>query len=254
MFKAYTYKLARSPLLYIGMIGVAILCCTEYLGGEFGIGSVQYHIAVFLGLAKYRKAIVVFGALPFAANFADEWTNSVTKDCVVRTGVKKYAAINVLICWFSAMLTVFGGMMLFMCFDSLFVPWTEVDTNPYGFIFEHFICEDRGEVYLMLITLVFAASCGMWAVMGMLLSVFFPNKYVAICSPFVASYVIERITMNFNDWFDLHDLALSYISYDYFDNDLLGFLYCVGLFAAIAAVCGVVFYIFFKKRVQNELT
>lgn len=254
MFKAYTYKLISSPLLYIGIIGAAALCCTEYLSGDFGIGSVQYHVSVFLGLAKYRKAIVVFGALPFAANFADEWTNGVTKDCVVRTGAEKYAAINLLVCWFSAMLTVFGGMMLFMCFDSLFVPWSEVDSNPYNLIFEHFLNEGNGVMYLLLVTLVFSAGCAMWAVMGMLLSVFFPNKYVAVCSPFISSYVIERITMNFSNWFNLHDIALSYIPYDYFGSDLLGLLYCVGLFAVVAAFCGGIFYIFFKKRLQNELT
>ncbi len=253
MFKAYTYKLLRSPLLYVGIIGVAVLCCTEYLDGDFGHGTVQYHVSVFLGLAKYRKSIAVFGALPFAANFADEWTSGVTKDCIARKGMKKYAAANLIFCWFSAILTVFLGMILFMCFDSLFVPWAKIDTNPYYFIFEHFIYEGKGEIYLMLTTLVFSSSCGMWAVMGMLLSVFFPNKYVAICTPFVASYVIERIAMNFSAWFNLHDLALSYIPYEYFGSDLLGFLYCVGLFAVVAAVCGVIFYIFFEKKVQNEL-
>lgn len=253
MFRAYTYKLLHSHLLYVGIMGIAILCCTKYLDGDFGRGTVQYHVAVFLGLAKYRKTIAVFSAFPFAANFADEWTNGVTKHCVVRKGIKKYTAANLMFCWFSAVLVVFLGMTLFMCFDSLFVPLTKIDTNPYTFIFEHFIFEGRGEIYLILTTLVFAASCGMWTVMGMMLSVFFPNKYVAICAPFVASYVVERITMQFPNWFNLHDLALSYIPYTYFGSDLLGFIYCVGLFASISTVCGIIFYFSFKKKVQNEL-
>ena len=253
MIKAYAYKLLRSPLLYIGIIGVAALCCTEFLEGDFGKGSVLYHIQVFLGVAKYRKSIAVFGALPFTANFADEWTSGITRECIVRKGIKKYAVANLMFCWFSAMLTVFLGMALFMSFDSIFVPFAKPDNNPYPFfIFESLIYNNRGGTYLLLTTLVFSASCAMWAVMGMLLSVFFSNKYVAICTPFVASYVIERLTMQFSAWFNLHNLAMSYIPFDYFGSDLLGFLYCVGLFAAIAAVCGVLFYDFLKRKVQNE--
>ena len=252
MIRAYTYKLLRSPLLYIGIIGIAALCCTEFLEGDFGKGSVLYHIRVFLGVAKYRKSIAVFGALPFAANFADEWTSGIAKECIVRKGIKKYAVANLLFCWSSAILTVSLGMALFMCFDSIFVPFTAPDYNPYTSIFESLIYNNRGGTYLLLTTLVFSASCAMWAVMGMLISVFFYNRYVAICTPFVASYVIERFTMQSSAWFNLHNLALSYIPFDYFGSDLLGFLYCVGLFAAIAAVCGVIFYNFLKRKVQNE--
>lgn len=252
MIRAYTYKLLRSPLLYIGIIGIAALCCTEFLEHNFGKVSVLYHVRVFFGVAKYRRAMVVFGALPFAANFADEWTSGIAKECIIRKGIKKYAMANLLFCWFSAILTVSLGMALFMCFDSIFVPFTAPDYNPYSLIFESLVYNNRGGTYLLLVTLVYSASCAVWAVMGMLMSVFFANKYVAICTPFVANYLIERFTDQFSPWFDLHNLARSYIPFDYFGSDLLGFLYCVGLFAAIAAVCGVIFYNFLKRKVQNE--
>ncbi len=255
MFRAYVYKLFRSPLLYVSILGIACLCSTEFLN-SFGYGSVVYHIEIFLGLAKYRKAVAVFGALPFTANFADEWTNGVVKECIIRRNIKKYAAANLLFCWFSTMLTVLLGMWLFMCFDSLSAPWNIVDNNPYAFIFEGLKYNGHEHLYLLLITSVFSADCAAWAVTGMLLSAFFPNKYVAICTPFVASYVIERITTALRSpWLDLYNLATSYIPASFFNgSDLLGFLYCVGIFAAIAAVCGIIFYFVVKRKVQNGLT
>lgn len=255
MFRAYTYKLIRSPYFYVGLIGIVILCCTDFIHNvRFGYDSVLYHVEIFLGLAQYRRALVLFAALPFVANFAEEWKSGVIKSCVTRIGIKKYAVTNVLFCWLTTIITAFLGLWLFMCLDSLFVPWSQISPNPPYCIFEEYINYGHGEIYLLFTTLIFAASCGMWAVMGMLMSVLFPNKYVAVCAPFAACYIVERLTMGLPNWFDLHWLALSYIPYDYFNNSFLGFLYCVGLFGIIAAVCGVLLCILIKRKVNNELS
>lgn len=252
MFRAYTYKLFSSPLLYIGIAGIFILCFTEFIDNDFFGKSVTYHIDTFFTLGQYRKVLAVFGALPFAANYADEWINGVTKECVVRIGIKKYAITNLIYCYLSAILTVFLGMWLFIGVFSLFVPISEPYNNPYYFIFGQFLHNNQGELYILLKTLVFSVSCGMWAVMGMLLSVFFTNKFVAVCTPFVASYVIERITEQFPGNLNLYYVSLSFVPYDDFGSDILGFLYCTGLFTALAILSGIVFYIYFKRRVQNE--
>ena len=253
MFNAYTYKLLRSPMLYVGILGVFALCCTNFIRDDFNYRTVLYHMQNFLDIGMYRKVLAVFGALPFTANFAEEWITGITKQCIVRSGVKKYAAANLLLCWFSSMLTVFLGMTFFMGFYSLFVPISEPYVNPYNFLFGQFLHNGHGEIFLLLRTLVFSASCAMWAVMGMLLSVFMPNKFVAICTPLVASYVIERITMQLPGDLNFWYISLSFVYHDTFGSDLLGFLYCVGFFAVIAAVCGMIFYVFLKRKVQNEI-
>lgn len=250
MFRAYIYKLLRSPLLYMGILGVMALCCTNFLTYGFFHGNVVYHVGMFLNMGVYRKAMAVFAALPFTANFVDEWTSGVAVHCIARKGIKKYAVANVLFCAAAAMLTVFLGMTLFSGLYSLFVPFYVYDGNPYGFIFGQFLSSGHGGIYLILRILVFSASCAMWAVMGMLLSAFLPNKYAAVCSPFVASYVIERITILFPADLNLWYLSLSFVT---FKSDLIGFLYCVGIFAAISAVCGIAFVYLVRKRVQNEI-
>jgi len=245
------YKLLRSPFLYIGIIGVTALCCTNFLTYNFNYGDVVSHVRNFLDVGLYRKALAVFGSLPFAANFAEEWVNGVTLQLVSRKGVLSYAAANAVFCAVCSMITVFAGMMIFSGLYSFFVPIYNPDGNPYNFIFGQFLKSGHGEIFLMLRSFVFSSSCAMWSVMGMLLSAVFPNKYVAVCVPFVASYVIERITINFPDKLNLWYLSLSFVT---FKNDLTGFLYCVGIFAAISAVCSAVFVRLVRKRVQNEIT
>lgn len=256
MIRAYTYKLIRSPMLYIGIWGAFFLCFTGFFTGEFVFGNrtVLYYMHDFIDFGIYRKALIVFGALPFTVNFADEWTSGVAKECIIRSGVKKYAAANLLFCWLSSLLTVFLGMTFFMGFYSLFVPLSESYSYSYFLLFGQFLQNGHGEIFLLLKTLIFSFSCAMWATMGMLMSVFFPNKFIAICSPFVLSYVIERATTLLPaDWnLDLQGISQSFVLTETF-GDLGGFLYCVGVLTIISAVCGVIFYICSKRKVQNEL-
>lgn len=250
MFKAYMYKLMHSPLLCVGIIGVMVLCCTNFLTYDFTRGTVVSHVQNFLDIGLYRKVMTVFGALPFTANFADEWTSGTTVNCIVRKGIKKYVTANILFCTATTMFTVFCGMMLFCIGYSFFVPVYIPNSNPYDFIFGQFLFNNQGDIYLTLRILIFSASCAMWSMTGMLLSALLTNKYVAICAPFVASYVVERITIQFPADFNLWYLSLSFVS---FKSDLIGFLYCFGIFIAISAICGYVFFYLARKRVENEI-
>ncbi len=252
MFSAYLYKLFRSPLTYFAIVGTVALCWTHVLlyHAPFS-GDVVYHVQLFLDLDAYRKVVPVFGALPFTANFADEWKSGVTGYCITRSGVKKYSAANVLFCAVSSLVTVFGGMMLFVWMYSFFIPLYDEYENPYTNLFGQLLIGGHGMIFIMLRIFVFACSCSMWAVMGLLMSAFMPNKYVAIAAPFVASYIVERITLQFPPKLNLWYLSLCATEWS---NDLIGFLYTVGIFAAISAACGVLFYMIVRKRVRNEIT
>ena len=92
----------------------------------------------------------------------------------------------------------------------------------------------------------------MWSVMGLVLSAFFPNKYIAISAPFVASYVVERIAMKLPEMFNLWHISLSYPIPN--QNPVAVFLYAIGLFALIITAFGIVFAAVVKRRVQNEIS
>lgn len=252
MTKAYLHKFLRSPSLYISVLGVTAVCATHFLRGDIALNSVVYQIDLFLSLDTYRKAICIFGALPFAANFAVEWNSSVTNGCITRRGVKKYAISNVVICALSSLLVVFVGMMIFCGVYSMFIPvYNSGDANmifpPYGV----FLSAGMPWLYIAAYSLVFAASCSMWAVMGMMLSAVFPNKYIAVSSPFIASYVVERISMQFPDKLNLWYLSLSRIT---IYNPVITVLYNAGVFASITVLCGIAFTSIVKRRVCGEIS
>ena len=250
MPRAYFYKLFRSPLFYIGIVGVVGVCSLRLLPSAFKGIDVLMEMEIIRSLDGYRKLFVILAALPFAANFSDEWNCMVTTGCIARTSARKYSVTNVVMCYVSALSTVFIGMMLFSViyssFYPLYYPGGGSDGSPYG------ILTSQGLPLLDLAatTFVFAASCAMWSVMGLMLSAFFPSKYIAICSPFVFSYAVERITMNFPDNIDLWFLSLSHTDW----KSLPAFLYANAIFAGISVVCGIVFTLTVKRRVQNGIS
>lgn len=252
IYRAQFYKLIRNPLFYVAIIATALLCATRLLPGKYGMrgADVYMEIGLLLDIATVRKMIAILGALPFAANFADEWTSRVTIGCISRCGTNRYAISNVVICFVSSLATVFLGMMLYAVALSFYIPVFVEDGNPLNLLGETLLRGGVPWVYIMYRLFTFAASCAMWSVMGMMLTSFFPNKFVGICTPFVASYVIERISMQLPPSFNLWYVSLGYLGWD---NIWLQFFYSVGLFAAIAAICGGVFMIMVKRRVQNEV-
>lgn len=247
MFRAYMYKLLRSPLLYISFVGTLLICLSK-LTFFLKAGDVAGEVDMLLNLNGVRKIMPVFAALPFAANFAEEWNNDIALSIITRSGVTKYTTANVLICFASGLVTVFIPIVLFAFGYSFSLPVSSDDYYqlPYG----AFVEQGLPFLYIICNAFVYAACSAMWAVMGLMLSAFFVNKYAAICSPLIAGYVIERFAMRLPDPLNIWYVSVSNLRWD---SALWQFLYSVGFFVGISAICGIVFTITVKRRVSNEI-
>lgn len=250
MLRAYMYKLLRSPLMWLGIFGSASLmvfamCCSSAMPAK----DVEMRLGLFLDVDVYRKIIAVFAALPFAANFADEWNNGVTNQLITRVGVKKYAVTNAAICFVTSFLAVFAGIMIFLIGYSFFYP-VYSEGNERAWPYAELLSSGLPWIYIILRTFFFSLNCAVWSMMGLMLSAFFPNKYVAICSPLIACYAVERITIQFPDIFNLWYLSLSINT---IGNSVFTFIYTFFIFAALSAVFAAVFVITVKRRTGNEM-
>lgn len=249
MLRTYFCKLFKSALFKVAVLGVVLVCFTRFTS-YIRSGNVYGQFDLLLCFDTLRKVIAIFGALPFAANFSAEWNNSTSNMYITRCGTVRYAVSNVIVTYVSSFITVLSGMLIFAALLSCFMPFCAVDEStlalPYGFLLQ----TSFPFLAIMLKAAVFAASCAMWSVMGLMLSAFFPNKYVALCTPFAASYIVERITIQFPAPLNLWTVSISMLNWD---NTVLLFLYSVGLFTAIAAICGIVFTLKVKRRVQSEI-
>lgn len=253
MFRAYFYKTIRSPLLYTGILGVIAVCFTMFnaFTPYIHYSSVIEEIEGFLIFDQIYKIIPVFAALGFTANFAEEWRSKAAMSAASRVGAFKYAASQVVICYLSAAVTVFFGMMIFAGIYSFFLPVYHDNGNPLSQPYGIFVEIGAPILEIAAVVAVFAVSCAAWCVMGLMLSAIFPNKYTAICAPFAASYIIERPTLSLPSPFNLWHIGSSMLQWK---SAFLQFIYSVGIYTAVAAVCGIIFVIVVKRRFSCEFS
>ncbi len=196
----------------------------------------------------FRKMFVLFGAVPFASNFAIEWNSKTITSCITRKNVVSYALNNVIVCFISAFAVVFSGIMLCVLIRMPFKPLFSGSNAlpPYG------VLSENGFPMLAMITIVFvySLSCAMWSVMSLAVTAFFPSRYIAVCAPFVLSYFIERFTKFLPGEFQLEPLSQSWSGW----SPLPAFLKAVIIFLTISLICAVIFVIKVKVRVENELS
>ena len=253
MLRAYLFKTIRSPRLYIGIFGVIAICFTMFnaFTPYAHYNSVIEEIEGFLIFDQMYKIITVFAALGFTANFAEEWKSKAAMFAVARCGAIKYASVQVVVCFLCAVVTVFSGMMLFAGIYSIFLPLYCDNGNPLSQPYGVFVEMGAPILEIAAVVMVFAVSCAAWCVMGLMLSAIFPNKYIAICAPFAASYIIERPTLSLPSPLNLWYIGSSMLQWK---NAFLQFIYSVGIYIALAAVCGIIFVIIVKRRFSCEIS
>lgn len=247
MIKAYFFKLTRSPAFYLSIFAAFAVSLYCMCFGVHEFADIVTDIDNLISFEFYRKMFVLFAALPFASNFADEWNSKAVVNCITRKNVASYALGNVAVCFLSAFAVIFLGIMLCVLVRMPFKPlFVDNPMPPYG------VLSESGFPMLsaVLIVFVYATSCAMWAVIGLAASAFFPSRYIALCAPFVFSYIVERFTKYLPGEFQLGPLSQSWSGWEPFP----AFFKSVTIFLIISLLCAVIFAVKVKRRVENELS
>lgn len=249
MFRTHFYKLLRSPSFYAAFL--MVLGLSLFSRVEQGYSNISSNISGLMMFMSYRKMYVIAAALPFTANFANEWNSGAITNCITRKSVIDYARSNVVVCYISSFVTVFAGMMGFVLIMSARMPmFDDLDLTHFLYTYDIFAVNGFPLLALTLRVFVFASSCAMLSVLGLMVSAFIPNKYIAVCAPFVFSYLIERLSTFLPERFSYRVLAYSCIV----DDPIFVFLWSNFVFIAVSAICGVIFTIAVRRRVENELS
>lgn len=248
MIRSYFFKLLHSPIFYLTPLAVCTISLYSVFYGVHTFVDILSEIDYLISFEFFRKMFVLLAALPFASNFANEWNSKTITNCVTRKNAVKYALDNAIVCFLSAFAAVFSGIMLCVLIRMPFKPlFSGSDpAPPYG------VLNENGFPLLtaVLIVCVYSLSCAMWSVMSLAATAFFPSKYIAVCAPFVLSYLIERFTKFVPGEFQLAPLSQSWSGW----KPLPAFLKSVIVFSVISLVCTAIFTAKVKVRVENELS
>jgi hypothetical protein len=259
-FRMSLLQVARSPLFYLAVIGVCALCffsVGQYMKESWkGIHnqSVLYFFDLFIGLSMYKKLVVLFTVIPYAASFCSDWNCQFIKPVVIRTGVSRYIWSKITTCFLSAFFAVWIGIMLFVALMSTIMPVMPVhqlQNMVAGSPFESLAYSPLPVLYLFAEATVYSLAAALWSVVGLTVSAYMPNRFVAIATPVIAGYLLENLSMNLPVWLNLYLLTRSANVLK--QGPAVSFAYFVFIFLLLSFLFGLVFSRQVRRRLRNEI-
>lgn len=186
--------------------GIVISLCFDSLGtlkatinnpliyGEYaGICVLYFYFnAISFGGVFSHYMFAILAALPFAASYSIEQQNGAVVYRILRSSKRNYCSTKILVSAISGGLTACIGCLLFILALSTYLPLIttrqvlELSTFPYGCTLSI-----GGGVPYFVISLYLAFLRGaLYSSVGMCVSAFLPNPYIAVCSPMIFEFFL----------------------------------------------------------------
>lgn len=151
-----------------------------------------YFNAISFGGVFSHYMLSILAALPFAANYSIEQQNGAVVYRILRSSKRNYCSTKILVSAISGGLTVCIGCLLFILALSTYLPLItsqkvlELSAAPYAYALSI-----GGGVPYFVISLYLAFLRGaLYSSVGMCVSAFLPNPYVAVCSPMIFEFFL----------------------------------------------------------------
>jgi len=206
----------RRAFLSSGFWMAAIAMCVLYY---MGIWNQIKFAEDFLYLFKYstdisglNPLITMLCVLPYTNSFCSDWNSQYSKFIVIRSGQENYSISKCIACALSSGCAISLGMILFFISS---IPWIKF-VSPVAANFQFFSTQTLGGSFLLhgqyslyflsYVYLAFLAGA-FWSVVGLCISAYIPNKFVALCTPFIAARILFFITAKFPVWLRLDKIT-----------------------------------------------
>lgn len=259
----YVRSLLKDPMFYLSVAGCAVIMAWGMVGQQLSWGwsfdkigrmlassGLDNAFDIMCNLSAFRKMFMAAACIPFTMIFGREIRSGYYKAIVVRSGRKKYVLTHGSMCFFTTAITAFIGMLFCMLIMSQFFPVMRNDAagNYTEGLIRWSASPDSCWLYFISKALVLSVSFGAWSLAGMILSVFSPDPFIAVCSPLVVSYILEFLTFDNKILPDLYNAALCNINEP---APLTAILKCLLIYFCAAGVLAAVFCFAADRRLKE---
>lgn len=255
-FKAISMDLQRSfcsPGFLIAVIGV---CIAYFLGAwdEIPYAKDILYLYKYSSMSSaFNMLTVLFCVLPFTTSFCNDWDSQFIRASVIRSGVDRYGFSKLIACAFSSGIAIALGTTLFILLLLLKVPLVFTSTDNFQFfatrtIGGSFLLNKQYIIYFAVnIYLGFLAGA-FWSVVGLCASTYMLNRFIALCTPFIAHYFLNLITYSFPIWLRLNVITQGRCI---LGGTLWSLVYITFLFCILTCGVGLLFIRNVRRRLAN---
>lgn len=251
VLKTDLYRAIFSYGFLIGASGsLLMLLCggIDMISSRSAVGAFEYSFA-------HNNAMLILIAADsfvYSASFSNEWNNGYFRPCILRTSPTIYALSKGVSTAIASGLSVMTGAALFMaglCVKQPQIMPYYYESNLY---FYGFLENVNHPFFFFWAYLIMFFLQGMFfSVLGLLITGYFTNKYVAYAAPVTLCYAINRFTteiMNWPAWTDPMRILTGKLNYL---PSVQHILIPIEVFGGMTIICTVWFVHVVKRRIAN---
>ena len=235
---------------------LCVLCSWKDLSLAFFRNNrtdVTYIFSMMMALGAFKNMILLAAAFPGAGSFCSDWNHQFIRPVCIRCGVRKYSHSKVVFCAGSVFLTVFLGMLLYVFLLVAFrIPL--LGENGKGVVdplYGPLLTGDFPLLYFLVKIFLLSVASAFWGIVGLLISSWIPNYFVAVSAPFISYYLLGEFGEYLPDFMNFRMLAYGY---DVVSQGIgVTMLYTVLFFGLFSFIVGKLFQRNMQRRVANEL-
>ena len=197
--------------------GISKAYFSEWVPQGFSFADLWY----FVYLASYFPYVLpLLAALPFSDSFVIDHSEGYLRYLVVRSKYRHYLAAKFLVNGLMGALMILIPLLCLYIFTNLTAPrgiypvntWQpNISGRPYGILLPFF--QAHPDVFILLISLLAALSGAVYSNLGLSISLFFPNRYLAWGAPtliyLVSDFITQRTHFFGPDWSPILSIAGS---------------------------------------------
>lgn len=238
---------------FAAALGITMVCYAGILNELRHASDLLYLFKYSTDSNGFNMLIVLLFVLPYTTCFCSDWNSGFIRLSIVRTGFNKYGFFKVLACALSSGASVALGLALYIL--SL-EPWIKlVDITASNFEFfsvrtlgGEFLLNGQYLKYFMVYIYLGFLKGAFWSVVGLCASAYLPNRFVALCTPFITYYVLSIATYRFPAWLRLNKIfdGLCIIK-----NTYITLIYATLLILSLITCVGLLFVRTVKRRLTN---
>ena len=239
------------------IIGVCATLAIYFFGSVGMMDNSTSAIMAFVNTYSYNNIIdLLFLSSTFAYSFSFsvEWQDGFFRHVVIRSNPSLYALSKCISTSISGGLSVALGTGIFMIYLCLFQPTVMPDVMTIDMeviVFKDVLSANHPILYFFAYLYIIFLQAMFFGLLGLTVSGYFPNKYVAYASPFILGFAMNQVanTLHFPNWMDPTKLALVRI-YNTSAGKLL--LVETAAFFTLITICTALFVGTVKGMIANE--
>lgn len=189
-----------SPWFFISVIGIII----SYFLGDWG--DLKYNLATqdvlsFMDISShigyFSELTILLSALPYAMSFSEDWNSQFIKSLIIRGGVFKYAVSKIITCIVSAITAILLGTSMLIVILATRIPLVSTISTNYKTFTEGtfgFLLVSGNHIMYFVIQIFFVAIiCSVFALVGLVVTTYLPNKFLAITVPIISYFTFLQV-------------------------------------------------------------